>query len=224
MANRMRKDKSLYLNGILVLLSMLTFSAVAMGVHQMQFAEGVGLYWSLKVKGQRQLFDVLVDAAAVMAFFMLVFLPCVILKHKSIGPFFRLLTSFVAFMPRLSMSYLIHLFDNGGGEANAELVLSELGLLLPFACALLMGVGCLEKPWEKWYWGSGAIALVMGVLAMWDAQGPGFIMAYALLLVCFDAWERLLKGYSGMKSWGWILFGGLWLRALYRVIELWSIY
>lgn len=220
----MRKDKSLYINGIFVLLSMLTFGAVAMGVHQMQYAEGVGLYWSLMAKGQRELFDLLVDAAAALAFFMLVFLPCVILKHKSIGAFFRLLTGFVAFMPRLSMSYLIHLFDDGGGEANAELVLSELGLLLPFACALLMGVGCLEKPWKKWYWGSGAIALVMGVLAMWDAQGPGFIMAYVLLLVCFDTWERLFKGYSGMKSWGWILFGGLWLRTVYCMIGLWSVY
>lgn len=224
MANRMRKDKSLYLNGILVLLSVLTFGAVVAGIHQMQFAEGVGLYWSFMAKGQRGLFDLLVDVTAALAFFLLVLLPCFTLKHISVGAFFRLLTGFVAFMPRLSMSYLIHLFDDGGREANAELVLSELGLLLPFACALLMSVSCLEKPWKKWYWGSGTIALAMGVWAMWDAQGPGFIMAYALLLVCFDAWERLLKGDSGMKSWGWILFGGLWLRALYRVIELWSVY
>ena len=122
------------------------------------------------------------------------------------------------------MSYLIHLFDDGGRGADAEMVLSELGLMVPFACALLMCVGCLEKPWRKWYWGSGAVALIMGVWALWEAQGPGFIMAYALLLVCFDAWERLIKGYSGMRSWGWILFGGLWLRAVYRVIELWSVY
>lgn len=220
----MSKDKSLYMNGIIVLPSVLTFGTVVVGMHQMQAAEGVGLYWSLMAKGQRGLFDILVDAAAALALFVLLLLPCVILKHKSVDAFFRLLTGFVAFMPRLSMSYLIHLFDDGGRGADAELVLSEIGLILPFACALLMGVGCLEKPWKKWYWGSGAIALVMGVWAMWEAQGPGFIMAYALLLVCFDAWERLLKGDSGMKSWGWILFGGLWLRALYRVIELWSVY
>ena len=220
----MRKDTSLYINGILVILSVLNFSAVVVGVHQMQSAEGVGLYWSIVTNGRRELFDVLVDAAAALAFFILVLLPCVFLNHKSISAFFRLLAGFVAFMPRISMSYLIHLFDDGGRGADAEMVLSELGLMLPFACALLMCAGCLEKPWRKWYWGSGAIALIMGVWALWEAQGPGFIMAYALLLVCFDAWERLIKGYSGMRSWGWILFGGLWLRAAYRVIELWSVY
>lgn len=220
----MRKDTSLYINGILVILSVLTFSAVVVGVHQMQSAEGVGLYWSIVTNGRRELFDVLVDAAAALAFFMLVLLPCVFLNHKSISAFFRLLAGFVAFMPRISMSYLIHLFDDGGRGADAEMVLSELGLMLPFACALLMCAGCLEKPWRKWYWGSGAVALIMGVWALWEAQGPGFIMTYALLLVCFDAWERLIKGYSGMRSWGWILFGGLWLRAVYRVIELWSVY
>ena len=224
MANIMKKDKSLYLNVSLVFLSVLTFGAVVAGIHQMQFAEGVGLYWSFMAKGQRELLDVLVDATAALAFFILVLLPCVTLRHTSVDAFLRFLIGFVAFMPRLSMSYLIHLFDDGGSGADAELVLSGLGLILPFACALLIGVSCLERPWKKWYWGSGALALVMGVWAMWEAQGPGFVMMYALLLVCFDAWERLLKGYSGMKSWGWILFGGLWLRAFYRVIELWSIY
>ena len=224
MADIMERSMTRYIKWIIVLLSVLTFGAAMSGVHQMQTAEGVGLYWSTIFGTERLLFDILVDLLAGLALFLMVFLPCFILKYRSVSAFFRLLVGFLAFMPRLSMSYLIHLFDAGGRGADPELVLSVISTVLPFTCLLLAGVSCAEKPWKKWYGVMGAAALVLGTWALWETQGPGFLMVYALLLVCFDAWERLLEIYSGLRYLGWILFGGIGLRALYCILMLRSVY
>lgn len=213
-----------YINWITALLALVTFVAVLSGIHEMQLAEGVDLYWAMRIGVERQISDIIVSACAAVLLFLLVFLPCMTLRHKSVGAFFRLLTVFVAFMPRLSMSYLIHLVDAGGRGADFEWILSVLGLQLPFACLLLFGVGCFEKPWKKWYGVLGLMALLSGIWALWETQGPGFLFVYLLLLICFDAWERLLTICPRLSNYSWILFGGLWLRAVYCIILLRSLY
>lgn len=220
----MGKKAARYTNWIAVLLGLTAFLGALSGVHQMQMAEGIGLYWALKAGVKQQVFDILTDLSAAFAMILLVILPCVILRHRSIRSAFRFLTGFLAFMPSLSMSYLIHLFDEGGRSIDPEFLLSVYSLLLPFACLLLLGVGCFEKPWKKWYGVLGLTALALGIGTFWEAGILGFLLAYVLLVVCFDAWERLLALCSRLEIFGWILFGGLWLRAVYCIILLRSLY
>lgn len=234
----MKKSSTRYTNWIEGLLAAIVFLGTAWGIHQMQKAEGIGLYMAFTIGGERQIFDLLVDFCAALAVFLMVFLPCVILRHRGVGPFFRLMTCFTAFMPTLSMSYLIHLFDEGGRRSDPELLLSVPGTLLPFACLLLFGVSCFEKPWKKWYGVLGLTALILGIGALWETESFGFLLVYVLLLVCFDAWERLLllmprmQTFSGGRGFivgadrivEWVLFGGLWLRAVYCILRMWSIY
>lgn len=220
----MGRKAARYTNWIAVLLGLTAFLGALSGVHEMQMAEGIGFYWAIKTGAERQTFDILTDLSAAFVMILLVVLPCAILKYKNVSAVFRFLTGFLAFMPSLSMAYLIHLFDEGGREADPEFILSVLSLLLPFACLLLLGVGCFEKPWKRWYGVLGLTAFALGLGTLWETKVLGFLLVYVLLVVCFDAWERLFMLCPRLKTFGWILFGGLWLRAVYCVLLLRSLY
>ncbi len=205
-------------------LGLVIFLGAMSGVHEMQTAEGIGLYFSTIAGGDRGFFDVLTDLLAGLVLLLLVIVPCVLMGHGKLPAVFRFLTGFLAFMPSLSISYLIHLFDEGGRGGSPDFLLKTLGLEVPFAFFLLMGVGCFESAWKKWYGITGAAAAVLGLCSIWETELFGFLLVYAVLLICFDAWERLIRLCPRLEIYGWILFGGLWLRAVYRILLLKSLY
>ena len=202
-----------------------TFGFVVSTLHEMQKAEGIGLYWALKAGMERGGFDIAVDVAAALSLLLLTGLPCLILGYRSISAFFRFLIGFVAFMPRISMAYLIHLFDSGLRTVSCDRLLFVLQTVIPFGCVLLAAVSAGEKPWKKWYTVCCAAAAVLGVVsAVWESEAFGAVVTYLLLLVCFDLWERLINQNPKFAGLRWILFGGMWIRAVYCMLYIRSIY
>lgn len=202
-----------------------TFGFLVSTLHEMQKAEGIGLYWALKAGMERGGFDIAVDVAAALALLFMTGLPCLLLGHRSISAFFRFLIGFVAFMPRVSMAYLIHIFDSGVRNVSYDQLLFVLRTVIPFGCVLLASVSVGEKPWKKWYTVCCIAAAVLGVVsAVWESGAFGAVVTYLLLLVCFDVWERLINRNPKFKGLSWILFGGMWVRAVYCMLYIRSIY
>lgn len=51
-----------------------------------------------------------------------------------------------------------------------------------------------------------------------------YLICYCLLLYGFFLWEKILDRYSGLRTWGWLLFGLFALRGVDRMIEVMSVY
>lgn len=229
MGNRLRKINA-WAAGILSSAA-LVFAVAA--VHDMQTAEGVGLYFALKLGKERFAFDLAADFAALAGLLLLTLLPCVFLRHRSLPGYFRMLTAFLAFMPALSMGYLIHPFE-GEKDFSLELLLPSLCTVVPFLCllaaALTLGDEAAEGEgtvWKRWHGLCclGAVLLAAGSFCIPSLQPLfAFGLTYFLLIVCFDLWERLYLRYPALNLWGWILFGGLAFRAVYVLAEVMRIY
>lgn len=100
---------------IAALLSAGVLAITLIALHDMQYSQGIGLYLSMQAESQnRIMFDVLTDIVVCISLIMLIWLPCMFLKHRNAKAFFRLLVAFLAFMPKLSMAYLVHLVDTPG--------------------------------------------------------------------------------------------------------------
>lgn len=202
-----------------------TYGFVVITLHEMQKAEGIGLYWALKAGMERGCFDIAVDMAVALVLILLTGLPCLILGHRSLSACFRFLIGFVAFMPRLSMAYLIHLFDAGIQTVSYNRLLFVLQTVVPFGCVLFAVMAVYEKPWKRWYTVCCVAAAILGVASsVWESEAISAVMIYLLLLISFDVWERLLKLRPKFIGLSWILFGGMWVRAVYCMLYVRSIY
>lgn len=204
-------------------------------VHDMQTAEGVGLYFALKRQADRGLYDLAADGVAGLGLLLLTLLPCVALRHRGADSFFRLLAAFLALMPRLSMAYLLHIWDDSAVmslEAPVFLLLTMGPFLCTAVIALSFSGGDPGREgqadlWKKWYsfcLAGAAVSLGAGLFWPQLNQLLYFGMGYFLLLVCFDLWERVHDRYHAMKRWGWILSGGLAVRAVYVLFQVMNQY
>lgn len=202
-----------------------TFGFVITTLYEMQKAEGVGLYFALKAGMERGGFDMAVGVTVALALLLLTGLPCLILRHRSLSAVFRFFVCFTAFMPRLSIAYLIHVFASGVRTVSYDRLLFAFQTVIPFGCVLLAAVAAGEKPWKKWYTVCCAAAAAVGAAsAVWESEALGAVLTYLLLLVCFDVWERLIKLYPKFAGFSRILFGCLWIRAVYCMLYIRSIY
>lgn len=204
-------------------------------VHDMQTAEGVGLYFALKSGADRRFYDLAADGLAGLGLLLLTLLPCVALRHRGADSFFRMLAAFLALMPRLSMAYLLHIWDDSA-EISSEIPVFLLLTMAPFLCIAAMALvlsgrdgGEEERPggWRMWYSPCLAGAVIsFGAALLWPElnQLLYFVMGYLLLLVCFDLWERVYGRYPAMRRWGWILSGGLAVRAVYALSQVMNRY
>lgn len=129
---------------IYMLISIGAFAMVLAAVHDMQTAQGIGLYFAMLAGNEnRMIFDILTDGLAVGITGLLLLVPCLVSGHRSIGSFLRLFSAFMAFMPILDFSVMIHLFDGKGG-------FPAWGELLRFVIIYLLLLWCFNR-WEKWY-------------------------------------------------------------------------
>lgn len=91
------------------------------------------------------------------------------------------------------------------------------------------GAGSSEKtrphPWLPRAAGLAALAL-SGVSLLFPALSDlcVYLIVYLLLAAAFSLWEKLHDAHPGLNAWGWILFGGFWLRAVERMLEIMSVY
>lgn len=222
-----------------------TFVVILLTLHDMQTAQGIGLYFSiLGGYKSRIIFDIIVDVLGIVLLVIYLFVPCFLLSRLNTKSFFRLLAAYLALLPGVDLGRLVHIFDYPGvftlRPAFVEgkfltAFLSGMGeispvlrLWLPILCLMLMGnrvIGNIEL--ERWkiniLWMQSP--LFLGVF-LFPAVSPllSFIMQYLLLIVCFDIWEGWYEKCSNIKLLGVILFGGLWLRGMYLMIETMSMW
>ena len=201
--------------------SLVTFLIVLRTLHDMQTAQGVGLYLSiLGGYNSRVLFDVMVDVLGLVLLALLLLIPCFLLGFRNSESFFRLLAAYLALLPGVDLAALVHIFDPPGlfhlpqalveGDvlnvflAGMKEISPVLRLWLPIFFLLLMGDQMMErkglKRWQiriLWF----QIPLLLGVF-LFPAISSflAFAMQYLLLIVCFDIWEGWNKNLiQGMK-------------------------
>lgn len=227
-----------------ILFSVIMLLLCLLAYHDMQTAEGVGLYFALKAGNSSRLpFDIAADVVRMGSILLFLILSCVCTGHKGCGVFFRLLSVWVALMPMVSMGALVPLTEGFGGQLwtlslkESRIVDSfwwgetEFGVLLllwlPMLCMLAAGlVSSGQKLMLRWYkvcLAAVVLLLVMilmfpGLFAVWQ-----FLVCYALLLCCFDMWERLQEGSVEWRKWSILLFALMWLRGVWRMLELLSV-
>lgn len=234
--------KSTWFAGILIFG---TFVMILLTLHDMQTAQGIGLYLSiLGGYKSRIIFDILVDVLGIVLLAIGLFVPCFLLGRLKVNSLFRLLASYLALLPGVDLGRLVHIFDPPGvfslrqsfveGEfltaflAGMGEISPVLRLWLPILCLMFMGNRMIANTGIK-RWVSNffliQIPLLLGVF-LFPVIAPflSFIMQYLLLIVCFDIWEGWYKVCSNIEIWGTILFGGLWLRGIYLMIEVMSIW
>lgn len=139
-----------YAEWIQALSALLLIAMAGLTLHDMQTAEGAGLYLAIKAGAEdRRMYDFAVDAAGMLCLLMLLLLPCLLQKRLRPAPFLRFASASLAFLPVVSMALLVHLADGteemalrqaiSMGQPGAAL-LEWLGELLP---ALSVGLPVL---------------------------------------------------------------------------------
>lgn len=177
-----------YAEWIQALSALLLIAIAGMTLHDMQTAEGAGLYLAIKaVAEDRRMYDFAVDAAGMLCLLALLLLPCLLQKRLRPAPFLRFASACLAFLPVMSMASLVHLADGteklairqalSAGRPGAAL-LEWLGELLPVLAAglpvLILAVGMVrtgksEGTAEKAKEGSGEPEGTAGIAK----EGPG---------------------------------------------------
>ena len=139
-----------YAEWIQALSALLLIAIAGLTLHDMQTAEGAGLYLAIKAGAEdRRMYDLAVDAAGMLCLLVLLLLPCLLQKRLRPAPFLRFASASLAFLPVVSMALLVHLADGteemalrqaiSMGQPGAAL-LEWLGELLP---ALSVGLPVL---------------------------------------------------------------------------------
>ncbi len=130
-----------YAEWIQALSALLLIAMAGLTLHDMQTAEGAGLYLAIKAGAEdRRMYDFAVDAAGMLCLLLLLLLPCLLQKRLRPAPFLRFASASLAFLPVVSMALLVHLADGteemalrqaiSMGQPGAAL-LEWLGELLP---------------------------------------------------------------------------------------------
>ena len=130
-----------YAEWIQALSALLLIAIAGLTLHDMQTAEGAGLYLAIKAGAEdRRMYDFAVDAAGMLCLLLLLLLPCLLQKRLRPAPFLRFASASLAFLPVTSMALLVHLADGteemalrqaiSMGQPGAAL-LEWLGELLP---------------------------------------------------------------------------------------------
>lgn len=248
-----------YAEWIQALSALLLIAIAGLTLHDMQTAEGAGLYLAIKAGAEdRRMYDFAVDAAGMLCLLMLLLLPCLLQKRLRPAPFLRFASASLAFLPVVSMALLVHLADGteemalrqaiSMGQPGAAL-LEWLGELLP---ALSVGLpvlilafgmagkagspenmagkaeraGSFEKTRPHPWLPRAAVLALSAVSLLFPALSDicVYLIVYLLLAAAFSLWEKLHDAHPGLNAWGWILFGGFWLRAVERMLEIMSVY
>lgn len=225
----------LFLSGSLGALGLALYT-----LHDLQTAEGAGLYLSLLYgQANRTPFDILVDIMGMLLLLALLLLPCLFLKHLRLASFFRLLSVYLAIMPIVHPGNAVHLssalWDLSLREnllkgnflqilfTDCVPVFELLRFILPFLLLLLainrtQGITGFQKARFLF----PCIIVVFALYLLFDgiAETALYLLYYLLLILCFAEWEAACKHSTGFSNRSLILFAGCLLRGIYRMLEL----
>lgn len=231
-------------NPLILLVTGISFLLCCLTLHDIQTAQGVGLYLSMQFQQDNvSLFNLLVDCLGMLLLLTVLFLPCLMFKRMRIDSFFRFLSVYLAFIPTIRPASLVHLGNTlanlttrpifstekpwaallGGATDIVLLFRSVLPLLL-----ILFWINQAATPGKikKWQIGIIVAEVIFAALHLLFPDlttETAYFMNYLLLVWCFFEWEKICDRFPGFANWGMILFGGCWLRGIYRMLELMSI-
>lgn len=220
-----------------------------MTLHDMQTAEGTGLYLMfLAGADERKGFDCLVEGVSMLCFLAAVVAPAVWMKRCNPGFLLRFLCAYLAFLPTVSTASVVHLLDGTDRirlgqtllEGQGGLVLLEgldglipvLGagvpLLLLASAALASGEeagrpACLFHR-RKAMWAVLFLLLAAALLFPALTNHCHYLFCYCLLVYGCGIWEKLLERFPGLKGFSWLLAGIFCARGIDRMMEIMSVY
>lgn len=220
--------------------SLLSLALALYTLHDMQTAEGAGLYLSILYgQSNRVPFDLMVDIMGMLLFLSLLLLPCLILRHLQLDSFFRLLAVSLAFMPVAHPGNTLHVIEHFLNLTLRESILQGdflpllfeeyvpafqlLKVLLPFLLLLVAINKTLHTSGflRKRYWLLFMLFFfVMYLLFENTAHTFLYLFYYFLLIWCFDEWEATCKHSKAFADWSLIMFAGCLLRGIYRMLDL----
>lgn len=220
-----------------------------MTLHDMQTAEGTGLYLMFQAgAGNRKIFDCLVEGTAMLCLLAAVAVPCILTRGPQPAAVLRFLSAYLAFLPTVSTAALVHLLDGTNRiglqpaflEGEIRMVWLEgldglipvLGagvplLLLASAAYGAVGEGRQQagRSWKK-----TAVLIIWLLLLPVSLLFPAltdlchYLFCYGLLLYGCNLWEKLLDRFPGLKGFSWVLAGIFCARGIDRMMEIMSVY
>lgn len=238
-----RNSRWLWLAGAAALIG-----CAGLTIHDMQTAEGTGLYLAMKAGTEnRRMYDLLVDGVGILCVLAALLLPCLIFGHLQAKAFFRFTAAYFAFLPLLSTAMLVHLADGTEAIGLREAVLEgRLGEALREGLAgavpvmavgvplllLAFAAGKAERGGKgKGLCGGWRVVLAVQILLLVAAvlfpaltEPFVYLARYLLLVYGFVLWEELCGAYPELDAWGLVLFAVFWLRGLDRMLETMSVY
>lgn len=108
------------------LVSVLLLAAAWCTLHDMQRAEGIGLYYAASTGagiGDTGM-GLAVECAGMLALLAFLLIPCIGCRRRKPDSFLRLLTAYLAFMPVISMASLVHLLNGTEKVKCSEVLLA----------------------------------------------------------------------------------------------------
>lgn len=236
------------------ILFLILLCASAYALYDVQTAQGVGLYLSMQFGiPHTSMMDILSTAAFMVLLLLLIILPGISLKHRSVASCLRFLSLYLAFIPVISTAYLIHLKDNSvlfnlhpafSSVPFKQVWTDAFACLAPLLQLMLPGLillyGCyfaLSRSMEQtvptktlfpiWHRVFILISLLLLIpVSLFPELTPvsEFIIWYLLLLIGFDLWEKMITGKPHLQFASHIITAVLIFRSIYRLLELMSHY
>lgn len=220
-----------------------------MTLHDMQTAEGTGLYLMFQAgAANRKIFDCLVEGTAILCLLAAVAVPCILTRGPRPAAVLRFLSAYLAFLPTVSTASLVHLLD-GTDPIRLHPALSEgrlgvvcldgldglipvLGagaplLFLTAAAFASEGEARLRKaisPKKAALLAVWLLLLPVSVLFPALTNHCHYLLCYGLLLYGCILWEKLLDRFPGLDVFSWVLAGIFCARGIDRMMEIMSVY
>lgn len=229
---------------LLILVIGISFFLCYLTLHDMQTAQGVGLYLSMQFQQDNVfLFNILVDCLGGLLLLTALLLPCLTIRRLRFDSFFRFFSVYLAFIPTIRPASLVHLGDTFANLTTRQIFsaenpltamlggIADIVLLLRSVLPLLLIMLWINQAYspsklQKWQIGIivGEVIFILLHFLFPDLSAEtAYFLNYLLLVWCFREWEKICDHFPKFADWGMILFGGCWLRGVYRMLELMSI-
>lgn len=244
-----QKNVEKYIRAGSIVLVFALFLICLYALHDVQTAQGIGLYFSLQLGMEsRTGMDILVDMAGMLALALLLALPCWLRGSRGItftsASYARLFIGYLSAVPIVSPAKVLQLFqgyeivcfwDLGVKAAVWEwfyhvthfcqVWLPLLLVLSAFANVIPQNESCGSGGFvvlrRHRIMGAAIIVLLLILLIVPTAENVILhVCGYLGLWYAFDLWEDLLRQNVKLKRWSIVIFGLLLFRGLYGILVL----
>lgn len=235
--NRMRPE---------LLLMAVLFLLCLYALHDMQTAEGIGLFLALQIGLKDCIWmNLLVDILGTICLALLIYMPCHFTCRRG-ESYVRLFVGYLAVVPHLSLAEMIHvcqgekrfLWETNVSESLTQWFLPVEEFLQIWVPLLVLtyllkvyvaedikkdeGNVSRERKCEmQWkILGLQAVLLVFALLIPSALNPLMWLVGYMGLILAFDYWETVLANNRILEKWSRIPFALLLLRGIYRIMIL----